>query len=252
MWLEKMAMLNSLLLQLLCLLLLFLAILLNRAEWLDPKWPLLSLGGIMGMWLLLASYVLLSYGYMVYRSSAVGGTSDWWNIALALVPLLCVSVIVLRYQQVPPIHDITTDMVNPPVFEYARQVRHSSHNSTDYQANNKILQRQAYPHIKTLMLSQPPAELIPLIEKLVTQSGWHIQRTDLAGGIIQAYTKTPFLGFVDDIVIRIIADSEGSRGGSRVGSRVDMRSASRIGMSDFGVNAKRIETFLDVVSQSVK
>ncbi len=44
------------------------------------------------------------------------------------------------------------------------------------------------------------------------------------------------IGFKDDVVIRIHADTDG-------GTRLDMRSQSRVGSSDIGKNAKRIRNF---------
>jgi len=54
-------------------------------------------------------------------------------------------------------------------------------------------------------------------------------------GHIDASAKSLFLGFVDDIAIRIkpLANQ----------SRIDVRSASRVWRHDFGANAERIENF---------
>ncbi len=54
--------------------------------------------------------------------------------------------------------------------------------------------------------------------------------------------ETFWFGFKDDVVIRVrpVAD-----GGS---SRIDVRSISRVGLSDLGANAKRIETWRARVS----
>ena len=60
---------------------------------------------------------------------------------------------------------------------------------------------------------------------------------DVASGRIEATDTTFWMGFKDDVVIRI--RPEGS------GSRVDMRSVSRVGRSDIGVNAARIAGYLE-------
>ena len=44
------------------------------------------------------------------------------------------------------------------------------------------------------------------------------------------------MGFTDDIVVRITP--------AGAGSRIDLRSSSRNGRSDFGVNAARISAYL--------
>ena len=46
-----------------------------------------------------------------------------------------------------------------------------------------------------------------------------------------------WFGFVDDIVIRVRATESGSE--------VDLRSVSRVGRSDLGANAARIEAFAE-------
>jgi uncharacterized protein (DUF1499 family) len=55
-------------------------------------------------------------------------------------------------------------------------------------------------------------------------------------GRIEASQKSRWFGFTDDIVIPVAA--EGPR------SRIDMRSLSRQGRSDFGVNAARIRAYM--------
>jgi len=55
-------------------------------------------------------------------------------------------------------------------------------------------------------------------------------------GRLEATATTAWFGFKDDVVVRIRA--EGS------GSRVDVRSLSRIGVSDLGTNAARVRAFL--------
>jgi uncharacterized protein (DUF1499 family) len=67
--------------------------------------------------------------------------------------------------------------------------------------------------------------------------GWEIVASDIETGRIEATATTPFVGFKDDVVIRIR-----SRGTETL---VDVRSKSRIGRGDMGVNAKRIREYRD-------
>jgi uncharacterized protein (DUF1499 family) len=57
-----------------------------------------------------------------------------------------------------------------------------------------------------------------------------------AEGRIEATDTTFWWGFKDDVVIRIAP--EGS------GSRLDIRSESRVGVSDLGTNAARVGAYL--------
>ncbi len=62
---------------------------------------------------------------------------------------------------------------------------------------------------------------------------------------IEATARTAVFGFIDDVVIRLKVNDDGS-------TQVDMRSASRFGQHDLGENARRIRSFfakLDAVLQ---
>jgi uncharacterized protein (DUF1499 family) len=63
-------------------------------------------------------------------------------------------------------------------------------------------------------------------------------------GIIEATARTPIFGFRDDVVIRITQVENNQ-------VRVDMRSCSRVGSGDYGVNAERIESFMRDLSESL-
>jgi uncharacterized protein (DUF1499 family) len=138
----------------------------------------------------------------------------------------------------PSIHDITTDWENPPQFKAILPLREAvKANSVAYEgAKVSDLQKKAYPDIAPLMLAAPPAEAFPRALKAAEQLGWTIVATDPASGRIEASQRSRWFGFTDDIVIRIAA-----AGG---GSRVDVRSVSRVGRGDFGVNAARVRAYL--------
>ena len=65
--------------------------------------------------------------------------------------------------------------------------------------------------------------------------GWDIVAVDGKEMRIEATATSLLFGFKDDVVIRIGAAPEGSR--------VDMRSLSRVGIGDLGVNAQRIRAY---------
>jgi uncharacterized protein (DUF1499 family) len=76
-------------------------------------------------------------------------------------------------------------------------------------------------------------------EQLARERGWAVAGVDPAAGTLEATATTLFFRFKDDVVLRVRSDLE--RPG---GSVVDMRSISRVGGSDIGVNAKRVRRFL--------
>ncbi|HKJ73665.1 MAG TPA: DUF1499 domain-containing protein [Alphaproteobacteria bacterium] len=147
---------------------------------------------------------------------------------------------------VPPIHDITTDTQDPPAFVDVVPLRKDAPNPADYQkdggAKLAAQQEAAYPDIKPLILSVPPDKAFAKALGVAKSMGWDIVAEAQKDGRIEATATTFWFGFKDDIVIRIrqVAD----------GSRVDIRSESRIGLSDIGVNAKRVRAFLKALKNA--
>ncbi len=137
---------------------------------------------------------------------------------------------------VPPIHDITTDMGHPPDFVALAAVRRASPNGADY-AGGAVAeaQREAYPDILPLAVGAHPPAAYQRCLQAARALGWHVVLADPKALRIEATDTTRFFGFKDDIVIRV-TPLEGA-------SRVDIRSASRVGGSDLGMNAKRIRVF---------
>jgi len=146
-------------------------------------------------------------------------------------------------QEYPPIHDISTDIENPPTFRAIVPLRADAPNDTTYGDQEKAdMQREAYPNIETLYLDVDYNQAFDRALAAAEQMPWEeIVTRDRESGLIEAYDKLPWFGFVDDIVIRVdtaqTADS----------TRIDVRSVSRIGRGDIGVNAHRIRDYLEVV-----
>jgi uncharacterized protein (DUF1499 family) len=156
-------------------------------------------------------------------------------IALAAVapPLIMLS----RAKSVPPIHDITTDLAEPPAFVALAGVRAAAPNGAAYQgAKAAEGQRQAYGDIAPKLLPLPPTEAMQRAIDAARSLGWEVAASDVAAGRLEATDTTRWFGFKDDVVVRIRAEG--------AGSRVDVRSASRVGASDVGANAARVREFL--------
>ncbi len=137
----------------------------------------------------------------------------------------------------PAIHDISTNTEAPPQFVRAPELRRSTDNPLDYSAETAALQQQFYPELNGLVLDLPQARAQHLAEDTAVQLGWHIHYQQ--PGHIEATERSFWFGFTDDIVIQVQSISGDT-------SRIDLRSASRVGRSDLGVNAKRITRFLQV------
>ena len=66
-----------------------------------------------------------------------------------------------------------------------------------------------------------------------------------ASGTVEATATTRFFRFKDDVVVRVRPDPA-----SAGGSIVDMRSISRVGVSDLGVNARRVRAYLNDLKET--
>ena len=149
--------------------------------------------------------------------------------------------------QSPPIHNVSTDLENPPTFspptleargEYANPVAISE------QVRN--IHQNGYPDIQTLSIELDVASVYDAVLKQVESQGWEIQAQDPMKGSIDATATTFWYGFKDDIVIRVLADDESGT------TSVDMRSVSRIGQVDLGVNADRIRGFIQALATNLQ
>lgn len=170
------------------------------------------------------------------------------KLATALVIGLAVAAVpYLQYREarsVPPIHDISTDTLNPPEFVAIAPLRADAPNPLEYPGEAVAeQQREAYPDLTSFSTDVYPAILFEHAVATATNMGWDVVATDPDAGRIEATDTTLWFGFKDDVVIRI----QSSNGGSLV----DVRSKSRVGMSDVGANAARIERFLAALDERV-
>jgi uncharacterized protein (DUF1499 family) len=154
--------------------------------------------------------------------------------AIAVAPPL---MLLSKAKAVPRIHDITTDPADPPAFVALLDARKAAPNGVVYKgAAVAEEQRKGYPDIKPLLVKTPPAETVQKAIDAARSLGWQVAAADAASGRLEATDTTLFFGFKDDIVVRIRPEG--------TGSRVDVRSMSRVGLSDLGANAARIRKFL--------
>ena len=224
---------------------------------------LAPLGWRTGLWHFRTSF------YFLMQPSAYFGIAGgivwlvallWWGEAGAAGRAMTVAGIVVgavmfyvpwsyyrTLHQVPRIHDITTDTTNPPSFSPAilRAREAERGNTTAYDPKVGLLQKEGYPDIAPVRTTLPPDKAFErALIAAESMSGWRIVTEDPAQGIIDASQSSMFFGFTDDVAIRVTADG--------VGSRIDVRSESRQGVSDFGVNAKRVRAYMEALAQTLQ
>ncbi|MEL6363350.1 MAG: DUF1499 domain-containing protein [Pseudomonadota bacterium] len=144
----------------------------------------------------------------------------------------------------PFIHDVTTDFADPPQIVAAADLPRA--NPPDYLGDESVrksdpptaeLQREAFPDIQPALYEAPTDVVYEAALRVVQSFGWEVLDADAERGVIEAADTSLWFGFVDDIIVRVRA--------TETGARVDVRSKSRVGGSDLGVNAARVRKFLD-------
>lgn len=187
-----------------------------------------------------------------------------WAMALVglLIPVLALGYLAsvrAKSADIPPIHDISTDIIDPPMFSArvmaARQATSAnpvnamtapmgSLEAYKAPAFSKIAAKtlgqvghEANPGVRTLAVAAAPAKVAAAAEAEAKAQGWTAVTADPASGVVEATAETFWFGFKDDVAVRVRADASG-------GSIVDVRSTSRVGLSDIGANAARIQKFL--------
>jgi hypothetical protein len=156
----------------------------------------------------------------------------------------------LQYRKLPPIHDITTDPIDPPRFEALARLRTGEGTNPAVYAGlySAEQQRLAYPTIETVELEVPVQRAYDVTLALVTKRKWLViderpPQLPRRIGRIEAVARTPIMGFREDVSIRITPDGDDSR--------VDIRSASRYFDSDLGSNAARVTKLIDDINNAV-
>lgn len=141
-------------------------------------------------------------------------------------------------QGYPPIHDITTDMENPPEFVAIAPLRADAPNPVEYAgAETAATQRDFYPDLAPITTSMSYDEAYEHALETTRDMSWTLVDENRQEGRIEAYHKLAWFGFIDDVVIRVDT--------TETGSIIDIRSKSRIGRGDLGVNAKRIRAYIE-------
>ncbi|MBN4054077.1 DUF1499 domain-containing protein [Nitrospira defluvii] len=214
---------------------------------------LAGLGSRWGWWHFGTGFMILKWGVYVGLAAAAvslvgclfarpGGPRRGfvWAVLGLLTSLAVVGVPWSWLQdarRVPPIHDITTDTDNPPGFVAILPLRRNAPNPAEYGGPEiAAQQRAAYPDVQPVTLNVPPDQAFERALTAARARGWEIVEANSTAGRIEATDTTLWFGFKDDVVIRITPGDGGSR--------IDVRSVSRVGRSDAGTNARRIQNFL--------
>lgn len=147
---------------------------------------------------------------------------------------------------IPGIHDISTDTVDPPEFVAVLPLRADAANTVVYGGSEGMTPeqlaastREAYPDLVTANFDEPIDAVFERALAAVDELGWELVAAVAEEGRIEATDTTFWFRFKDDVVIRIRAVPGGTA--------VDARSVSRVGRGDVGTNARRLRAFFNLL-----
>ncbi|MFN7054328.1 DUF1499 domain-containing protein [Hyphomonas sp.] len=175
--------------------------------------------------------------------------------------------------RLPPLHDIQTDWADPiqpsDALLTAREatgalnpilddpiIPEGANSRWEGMGGRRVAEVQAEAEFDPARHKSPRETPYPLIAPLIAPGvtadqaygaalaaiearGWTLILAEPEEGRIEATETSFWFGFHDDILIRV-REEDGA-------ARIDVRSVSRVGLSDLGVNAKRIRGLLDEI-----
>lgn len=212
----------------------------------EPGPALATLAG--GLAFAVLAVLLAAFAFVrVWREGARGLGAALAGLFLAALVLAYPAYAAVRGLRLPALTDITTDIDDPPAFSRSRAsfAARDGRYPADPGASARERQRAAYPQIAPLTLDIGADEAFELARKAAVNRKWQIVEAirpggRLGNGRIEAVSRSLILNLPDDVTVRIHPRADGAR--------IDVRSASRLGPRDFGVNADRIRAYLDEVA----
>jgi len=223
-----------------------LAIVIERAGVLEIVPGLATFAAALAMALIAILLALLSL-IGIWRHGIEGLGAALTALAIGIALLAYPSYLAVKAYRLPMIADITTDPLDPPRFETIGRLRTRLANPVAYAGLYAAeLQKSAYPDIVPLDLEASAQNAYDTAMAVIAKRRWQVINTrppqpGRREAYIEAVARTPIMGFRDDIVVRIRPVGQGAR--------VDIRSASRYGRHDFGVNAARIRTLINDIDE---
>lgn len=218
-----------------------------------------GIGYRLGLWHFRTGFAIMGWAFWFAAGSAVVSLAGLFLlvprpprlVAAAVAGILvgaATAYIPWTYKQtvasLPFIHDITTDMQNPPAFVAVKGLRKEGDHPVEYDGPEvAALQQKAYPDLMPLTVAADKDKVLKAAETALKSMKLQIVDENAAEGRIEAVDTSLLFGFKDDVVVRVVAEG--------AGTKIDVRSKSRVGRSDVGQNARRIREILQRLKASL-
>ncbi len=210
-----------------------------RVGWIPPLPALALFAALMPLCAALALLLGLIGLLRTRPAQRRGGASQAWaGIILAAAALVPVILLLVNLPEAPPIHDVTTNIEDPP--EFVAAAPHDSRGKgfayPSGGASVPGLQREGYPDLATVRLNVAPSEALRRAADTAEDLGWTVMLDEPETGRLEFSDRTNWFRFVDYIAVRVRPTDDGSA--------VDLRSVSQVGLADLGANAARIRRYV--------
>lgn len=218
---------------------------LARAERIEPTATLAVIGTALVLGLAAVATSVTAF-VRIWQEGFRGLGRAIQGLFLALLLLAYPAYLSARAATLPVLNDIATDPAEPPSFSRSRLAlaARGGHVPPELGEAERERMRAAYSGLEPILIERPPEEAFALVRRAAQSLGWRVIEAIPPGGRrgtgrLDAIERSLLLGLPDDITVRIRPTLDGAR--------IDLRSASRVGRHDLGVNARRIERFATAI-----
>lgn len=219
-------------------------------SWLGRIDPAAALA-VLGLGLLLATIgaVLAFVAFVaIWNEGRPGFGKAVAGLMLAVLLAAYPAFLAVQALRLPRLNDISTDIADPPSFSRSRRALDLRAGRVPPEVPQPVraAQKAAYPQVQPVVLDLTPQESFALVQKAASQRGWQVIETATPGGRVgtgrlEAIDHSLAMRFPEDVTVRLRPTA--------AGTRIDIRSASRFPIHDFGANARRIAAFAEAVQE---
>jgi len=149
-----------------------------------------------------------------------------------------------------PLHDLTTDIGDPPHFELLAERSYDTATEASMQGGRLDMAYEdthhaRYPSLQPVHFNLPAETLLVAAKEALAALGWQRPNGTLAQNQLEGTAKSPYLFLETRVVLRVRSTAAGER------SVLDFRALSPVGVSDYGMGERRFQEFMTALNQQL-